>query len=1484
MASILRYALATGALLAVLAAPAVTVRATEPTMAEYTHYPLFQTETVDPRIMIALDNSGSMNFPAYGYDVEDWPNQNTLDAEYDGRVCREYTARVSGTYDDGMEQQNTGQIILCSGVNTLNMLDLDLGKDDDYYGGRNCKKACACRQPQTSAVRFADVTVPREVDGVPVVISNAYIEFTARSNNGGRSFRRQEITLKITAEAADSAAALGTAKYNISSRPDTSAEISWTISDEWSTYSTYTTPDLKEIVQEIISRPGWNAGQAIVFKIDWVSGDGGRVAYSFDGNATRAPRLVLEYEPCEIKTYYGYFNPKMRYTYSSSRFVPDPAGDWDGNFLNFLCMRRGDILKKAVVGGRTEAISGSTNVALRGITDSRSYCGFRRHHVGSGVSPWADAWYFMDSGNIEVRASSSWSGSKIGDFVIRVEKDRAFDPHADFGPDGLPGGVMQKVGDRAAWGNAWFLSSYSGNTRIYSAIGTPMASILSSVRSEPFETSTPLAESLYVVTQYFKQENPQISGYPSNAIGTIDRVNDPFYDSTGTVEEYCAQGFCMLLTDGMSTSDTEIPNYLKNYAGDGVEYFPSSGTSYARDVALYMNTTDLRSATVGRDSLPGDQNVILYVVYALGNDDRARDLLKQSAKNGGFVDRNGSKTPDLQVEWDKNGDNIPDNYFEARDGAELEQQLMTCVLEILARAGSGTAVSVLATKGEGEGTLVQAIFEPSTATELGEVTWRGHVHSLWVDSYGKIREDTDFDHALDTDLDDHIVFGREEVCDSEGNCEPTGDTVFWTVNDEGEKGDMEPLDDLRPIWSAGDVLAETDPYFRHIYTYKGDGTEADPHVNFVNAYNYWTLLSISNFMGINDNTAWGYLGPNEIERAFNLILWSMGVPDSDAQYYGTVDLRERTLSDGRLWKLGDIIHSTPTSMAQPLADYDLLYNDMSYYPYYMQNRNRETVVFVGSNSGMLHAFTGWVYHNGAFVNPYDVPDYFLTHTDATAGNVEIGTELWAYIPQNLLPHLKWLPDPEYTHVNYIDLRPRVFDAQIFEPSAQHPNGWGTVLVCGFGFAGGMPIPVNPDHPDPAKRTMTYPAFFAFDVTEPRAPIFLWERAFPGLGMSSNYPNLMKVEDQWLLAIGSGPTSMDGDSVQDASLIVVDLKTGGNTAQGGLKNTFTLPGGDAFCNEPVTFDKNMNYNVDAVYVAANYTTGGSEVFRLTVPQKDRSEFIPWDADGNPPEYVADPADPGWTLTKLFKSPRPITSSGTVSVDRKDNTWLYLGTGRYLSNPDKANTAQNYIIGIKDPFFNPDLPLCNFSYPAVECEINSLSTALNPLNDLFDADVYTVYGRSKVESPDGDVTFDTMLQEARRNVYQGWFRSLLNTTGEPSERVVNKGAVLGGILLMPTYLPNSDPCKAGGESRLFAVYYETGTAFFRKIFAEDTGEGPIIDVVSLGEGIASSLSIHSGRQAGGKVYIQKSTGEIMEVDVEPAFKIKSGPEYWLDDGYY
>src|SRR5207247_2119708 len=53
------------------------------------------------------------------------------------------------------------------------------------------------------------------------------------------------------------------------------------------------TPDLGAVIQEIVSRPGWVSGNALVII---VTGNGHRTAYSWDGSHTGAPLLHVEYD------------------------------------------------------------------------------------------------------------------------------------------------------------------------------------------------------------------------------------------------------------------------------------------------------------------------------------------------------------------------------------------------------------------------------------------------------------------------------------------------------------------------------------------------------------------------------------------------------------------------------------------------------------------------------------------------------------------------------------------------------------------------------------------------------------------------------------------------------------------------------------------------------------------------------------------------------------------------------------------------------------------------------------------------------------------------------------------------------------------------------------------------------------------------------------------------------------------------------------
>ena len=183
--------------------------------------------------------------------------------------------------------------------------------------------------------------------------------------------------------------------------------------------------------------------------------------------------------------------------------------------------------------------------------------------------------------------------------------------------------------------------------------------------------------------------------------------------------------------------------------------------------------------------------------------------------------------------------------------------------------------------------------------------------------------------------------------------------------------------------------------------------------------------------------------------------------------------RERvlpTLPGDQVWRLGDIIHSTPVPVAAPNDPYYLRYADNSYQEFreHWINRDngdgtygRRQVVYVGANDGMIHAF------NSGFYNG-------LTNTLSDPVH-PLGSELWAYVPYNLLPHLRWLTELNYPHVYYMDGEPLVFDANIYPANTNdgvHINGWATVLVMGMRFGGSE---INIDHDDDNSGPPTPPS-------------------------------------------------------------------------------------------------------------------------------------------------------------------------------------------------------------------------------------------------------------------------------------------------------------------------------------------------------------------------------------------------------------------------
>jgi len=1412
--------------LVAICSSSLVVYATEPDMADYTAYPIFMAQSVKPNILIILDNSGSMNFPAYG----SYPGSGNeiTDAPFAGDSHTvTIDRRVSGSADDA-EESSSGT--------TYDDNDLDLA-GVAYVG-----------------VRFTNLSIPQGAR-----ITNAYITFEAMEENTDNT---PATTLTIYGQAADDASAFNFGQaHNISNRTLTSASVSWS-PGTWTEDSTYQTPDLSPIVQELVNRDGWNSGNSMVFIF---TGTGYREAKAYNEDPSSAPILHVEYTGVR---YYGYFDPDARYTYNSNRFERDANGEWSGNWLNWICMRRIDIARKILVGGLATSRTGGGATDLIGDDSSGQSSRYWTRHFDDSSAPHVtkyhgNYWYGIRDGYLYVDNDDWPFSGYTARYNIRVHKDESEEPSEFL--NGNIVGVLQRVGDRARFGLEFYNSSEGGYiaSRIDSGNITDIITRIENIKPD---TWTPLAESFYEGVRYFEQVAP----YYYNGDYTRNNQWDPYYwDDIGEFVE-CEKSFVLLITDGESTQDLNIPSSLQDYDNDGNDpgSYPSNGSDYLDDVALWAHVNDMRG------DLDGTQNITFYPVFAFGH---GSNLLKNAAKNGGFIDKNGNNIPDLDSEWDEDGNGVPDNYFEAESGYALERKILQAITDILKRAAAGTAVSVLATTGEGEGNVIQAYFRPSVTSGLDEIKWIGYLQSLWVDPQGNLREDTVHDRALNVYEDNIIVFYQETE---------TGDTKVkrYSVDSDHPYPDLETasyeevsLDDLEPLWEAGELLAQRDPDDRKIFTYLDkdkdeavDESTDNPfdHSGEVVSFDTSSAAAIKPYLGVADNTKWSYLGTTHDERVENLIKFIRGEAVSG--------LRNRTI-DGNVWKLGDIVHSTPVSISKPVENYHIIYRDESYGEFYNQFKDRETVVYVGANDGMLHALTSWQYDQttNEYVRPSGAPS-----------SEHIGEELWAYIPQTLLPHLKWLADPDYTHVYYVDLKPKVFDAKILPDDTHYADSdgednWGTFILLGLRM-GGKHIWSEGDYDDGSGSTVHetrqfYPTYTLIDVTEPRDPRVIWERSYSDLGMSMSVPAIVKVKNKWFAVFGSGPENYDGTSSKKGHIFVVDLKTGEPYKNGTNDWLFETSESNAFMNSPVSLDKDLNYNVDVIYLGEAYLLGSNwkgKLYKVMVPWVNGGTY-----DGSDPDnYIDNPKDTTnpWILRPLFDATRPITSPVALSIDSFDNAWVYVGSGRYLSDSDKSNSDQQYLFGIKDPFYNEEQATYYHNY-AANLELG--------LSDLFDADPYIVIEGGDVYETDGDYygTFEDDLLPTARN-YDGWKRSLSLS----KERVVTKFAVLGGIVFTPSFVPNEDICGFGGESYLYGQYYETGTAYYEAVFDNGTTTinlngmelTKVLDMINLGSGKASAVGVHIGMEEGAKAFIQQSTGTIVGTKLKPAFNVKSGLTSWRE----
>ena len=841
----------------------------------------------------------------------------------------------------------------------------------------------------------------------------------------------------------------------------------------------------------------------------------------------------------------------------------------------------------------------------------------------------------------------------------------------------------------------------------------------------------------------------------------------------------------------------------------------------------------------------------------------------------------------LGNEWDTDEDCNPDGFFYASDGEELKSSLIAALDSFALTSSSGGAASLVSTTTTGTGAFVRGLFSATGASNT--IPWAGDINALMIDKSGLLRSD-DGDGVLENYATDKILdtcysnSGTREVkvflSDSPAN-RPSAATLASCTTGGSES-------DIGYLWSAKDWLSDNTLNAsdqrsynntgkqRHIFTWLDNNTNGDVESNEVVSF----LPSL-----VSDDNA-GLWRTTSTTEAENIVKYTRGeVIDS---------LRNRTLGN-KVLRLGDSIYSTPTPVARPAENLDLLYKDSTYLDFVTTYRNRRQVIYAGTNDGMLHAFNGG-YFNEAVQRFDKAPP--SPNENTTYAEYDLGAEIWAYVPYNLLPHLKYLAKPTYgqgdgDHLYMMDQSPRIFDAKIFctgetgentnnclagQSNTAHPHGWGTVLIAGMRLGGGR-MTVDPDNdPNTDNNRALQSAYVIMDITNPeQPPRLLKEFTHPELGFTTSEPTPLVIQNDsgtdWYIAMGSGPSFgafTDVRSTQSARLFLLNLKTMALENSFGTNGVLEIDSApNSFVGDILATDFNLDATTDSLYFGTvesktrdsvgNTTEWGGSVYRLNIQNFSTS--------ANTTRAITN-----WAATPLLEDTGPILSKPSVTFDNNSNRWLYAGTGRFYNLADAASTAQQFAYGLKEPR---------------DTDGDFTLAAINPdhLLDVTDAEVRyndeTVSGLSSYLGNNNTVTrLDRLMQGfADNSTYRaGWKIDLGNR-----ERVIGTSSLLAGTLSFTPYAPPAESCTFEGNSTLYSLRYTTGTAWRTPTIGLSDGNTTtrtILKSRQIGVTPVATISPHAGEPGTNKIIqnTQSGSGEIIQVNTDSDGTATSSETDW------
>ncbi len=942
---------------------------------------------------------------------------------------------------------------------------------------------------------------------------------------------------------------------------------------------------------------------------------------------------------------------------------------------------------------------------------------------------------------------------------------------------------------------------------IHTGTTTNRQALINVVSGYTASTWTPLAETLYEAMLYYKGGTAKF--------GSAGLTGGKY---TTPIQASCQPNYIILVTDGMSTQDKNavLGSVIGDFDGDGADpgNFADSGSHYLDDVAKYLYDKDLLPDDSAKPYTTGKQNVKTFTIgFGLsGADAAAVSLLQQAADNN----------------------HGHGQAFLAADQSGLSEALAKVVANILETNSSFVAPVVPVSpenKTANASRMYIGLFKPSLTA-----FWDGNLKKFGLDSASYLT-DQNGNYANYVDLDGDGFDDRSPSSSPESlpNGKRNGsfrDTSrsFWSTSDDASdvsKG------------GVGELLQDRPASDRKIYTYFETAAITDS----TNVFDTSNTAITPALLGVADTAA-----------KDNLIKFVRGVDAYD-------DNKNGSTTDNRDWVMGDVLHSKPTVVNYTKYAFD---SDTE-----KDCNTNKTMIYVGANDGMLHAFR-----------------------DCD------GSEAWAFIPPAVLPNLRYSTGE--THTNYLDstVSAYVYDA----PTDTSKVGDGTAdnvyLIVGQRRGGG------------SNAVPATGFYYLLDATNPEKPKYIKSFSnatadFTELGETWSEPSIAKIKvgSKYKIAaiFGSGYDNLNEDSRYGATQSC--LGTGGVTNSDTGAGAVTSSGSSTALNPKgrgVYIIEIAELNSGANGYTSVFGNAGDLIWSYT---NDKNSALAYSISGDIATvdtkgrgyidrlYATDSAGNLWRFNigaysvddwaglKVF-SPNP-GSVGTTDIGRKSFykpavvldycynpltskmvtcDMVFYGTGDREHPLNTKVLDRLYMIKVKD------IDTVGKTESCTSGEADSSKCLIDVTENKLQTTEQANAGTA--DSPTtGSVEY--ILQQLKNS--GGWYIKLNENAGE---KVLSSPRVLNKVAYFTTYVPtSSDPCQIAnpGDGYVYELNYETGEAALNLNSTNDTADAS-----------TRATTNTRGQSKGSNVVLTRSDRKAIIGGGIPSGVVVVGPKIFVSSG--